>query len=262
MFWLVLCTSGSPIIEFEVSNFMHIPLIEDLLKAPLTPGSSLLVEYDPTAAWYQASLGVATGWLKTGGVVTYGVTSQPPDTVRSQLTQLGLNVKELESNDKLRVFDWYTATLGRKSSEKYAFYSLKAADLSVLFSKYLMATEPDSIDSLPPTASPDWLRILDDLSCLSRFNEEKSWVEFVRTRLIPIGPLWKSTGIAGLIKGVHSDWVYKSLEAACDGVIDVKLDETSEEARTMMRIRSMRNVGFDSRWHPLKVNENLEVRLE
>jgi KaiC/GvpD/RAD55 family RecA-like ATPase len=38
----------------------------------------------------------------------------------------------------------------------------------------------------------------------------------------------------------------ESLEAAADGVIDIKLDETSEEARSMMRIRSIRNVGFDS----------------
>jgi KaiC/GvpD/RAD55 family RecA-like ATPase len=244
---------------------MHIPFIDDLLKTPLIPGTSVLVEYDPTAAWYQTSLNIAAGWLKGGGVVTYGVTSQPPDNVRSQLGNLGVDVKKLESEEKLRVFDWYTATLGRKSSEKYAFYSLKAADLSLLFSKYLMADKttvtPTDVQLLP-SPSPDWLRILDDLSSLARFNEEKSWVEFVRTRLIPIGSLWQSTGIAGIIKGVHSDWVYKSLEAASDGVVDVKLDETSDETRSMMRVRSMRNTGFDSRWHPLRVNDKLEVTLE
>lgn len=244
---------------------MHIPLIDDLLKAPLVPGASILVEYDPTAAWYQASLNIAAGWLKSGGVVTYGVTSQPPDNIRSQLGNLGLDVRKLEADNKLRIFDWYTATLGRKSTEQYAFYSLKAADLSVLFSKYLMAdkaTVTASDVQLVPSPSPDWLRLLDDMSCLSRFNEEKSWVEFVRTRLIPIGSLWKATGIGGVIKGVHSDWVYKNLEAASDGVIDIKLDETSEEARSMIRIRSMRNASFDSKWHPLSVNENLEVTLE
>jgi len=240
---------------------MRISLIEDLLKGPLPTGSSLLVEYDSTSAWYQASLSMAAEWTKAGGIVTYGVTAQPPENIRSQLTQLGLDVEHLEENDKLRVFDWYTATLGRKSKEKYAFYSLKAADLSVLFSKYLMATGSD-VDSIPPTPSPEWFRILDDFSCLGRFNEEKSWVEFVRTRLLPISSLWKSTGIGGLMKGVHSEWVYKNLEAACDGVVDFKLDESGEEARSMIRIKSMRNVGFDSRWHPLKVADNSEVTLE
>jgi len=240
---------------------MRISLIEDLLRAPLQPGKSILVEYDPTSAWYQASITVAAEWLRKGGTVTYGVASQPPNNFRSQLKQLGVDVARYEADDKLRVFDWYTATLGRKSNEKYAFYSLKAADLSVLHSKYMMASE-DSVDSVHPSPSPAWLRILDDISCLSRFNEEKSWVEFVRTRLIPISSIWTSTGIGGIIKGVHSEWAYKNLEAAADGVIDIKLDESSEEARSMMRIRSMRNVGFDARWYPLRIAETSEVSLE
>lgn len=240
---------------------MRIALIEDLLKSPLPSGSSIVVEYDPTSTWYQASLSIAAGWLRAGGVVTYNVTAQPPENVRAQLSRFELNVSELEANDKLRVFDWYTATLGRKSNEKYAFYSLKAADLSVLYGKFMMASE-GGIDLQPPQPSPDWLRIFDDVSCLARFNEEKSWVEFVRTRLIPIASLWKSTGIGGIIKGIHGDWAYKSLEAACDGVIDVKLDETSEEAKSMIRIKSMRNVGFDARWHQLITDENMEVTLQ
>ena len=240
---------------------MRISLIEDLLKAPLPPGSSLLVEYDSTSAWYQASLSMAAEWAKAGGVVTYNVTAQPPENIRSQLALLGLDVGQLESNDKLRVFDWYTATLGRKSKEKYAFYSLKAADLSLLFAKYLMATGSD-VDSIPPTPSPDWLRVLDDFSCLDRFNEEKSWVEFVRTRMLPISSLWKSSAIGGLMKGVHSEWTYKTLEAGFDGVIDFRLDETGEQARSMIRIRSMRNVGFDSHWHSVKVADNSEVTIE
>jgi len=240
---------------------MRISIIEDLLKGPLQPGKSILVEYDPTSPWYQTSVSITAEWLREGGTVTYGVTSQPPNNLRSQLKQLGVDVAHFETDDKLRVFDWYTATLGRKSNEKYAFYSLKAADLSLLHSKYMMASE-DEVDSVHPSPSPDWLRILDDASCLSRFNEEKSWVEFVRTRLIPISSLWTSTGIGGVIKGVHSEWVYKNLEAAVDGVIDIKLDETTDEARSMMRIRSMRNMGFDSRWHQLKIEETGEISLE
>ncbi len=240
---------------------MRISFIEDLLRAPLPPGASLLVEYDPTSVWYQASLNMAARWLREGGVATYNVAAQPPENIRSQLAQLRVDVKQLETADRLRVFDWYTATLGRKSNERLAFFSLKAADLSVLFSKYLMATEPDSVDSIPPTPSPDWLRIFDDVSCLSRVNEEKSWVEFVRTRMIPISSLWRSTGIVGIIRGIHSDWAYKNLEAACDGVIDIKQDETEGEITSLMRIRSMRMAGFDSHWHELKAGQNFELTL-
>jgi KaiC/GvpD/RAD55 family RecA-like ATPase len=264
---MLLISPGFLHIDEKCRGFelMHIALIQDLLKGPLPPGSTLLVEYDPTSTWYQASLSIAAEWLRTGGVVSYHVSAQPPENIRSRFTQMGLDVEKLEANEKLRVFDWYTATLGRKSNERYAFYSLKAADLSVLFAKYLMAS-PDSdsptVDAIPPQPSPDWLRITDDVSCLARFNVEKSWVEFVRTRMIPIGSLWKSTGIVGIMRGIHSDWAYKNLEAASDSVIDFKLDETGDEATNLIRIRNMRLVGFDSKWHALMTRDNLEVAFQ
>ena len=105
------------------------------------------------------------------------------------------------------------------------------------------------------------MRIWDDASSYSRFNDEKIWIEFELTRVIPVGHIRQSTGIGGIIRGLHSDSVYKRLEAAYDGVIDLKLDEAGEEPRNMIRIRSMRNVGFDGRWHSLKISENLEVTI-
>ncbi|MGA3404214.1 MAG: hypothetical protein ABSD49_00595 [Candidatus Bathyarchaeia archaeon] len=48
-----------------------------------------------------------------------------------------------------------------------------------------------------------------------------------------------------------------------DGIIDFKLETAAEETVTTVRIRIMRNVGFDSRWHPIRVNdENFELTLE
>lgn len=72
----------------------------------------------------------------------------------------------------------------------------------------------------------------------------------------------KNTFICGIMKGVHSDWVYRQLEGAVDGVIDFKVEESGDEVRNLMRIRVMRNVGFDSRWQQLKIGDNFEVTLE
>ena len=52
---------------------------------------------------------------------------------------------------------------------------------------------------------------------------------------------------------------HRRLEAASDGVIDFKVDETNDPPRQMMRVKSMRPVGFDGRWHQLNVTENMEV---
>jgi hypothetical protein len=73
------------------------------------------------------------------------------------------------------------------------------------------------------------------------------------TRFVPASSIAQSTGIGGVMRGIHSDWVYKQFEAAYDGVIDFKLEEESKTLRDMIRIRSMRNVPCDREWHELKI---------
>jgi KaiC/GvpD/RAD55 family RecA-like ATPase len=227
-------------------------MIEDLTTDPVPGGSVLLVEFDPASQWINASLTIAAGWLKQGAKVSYNVFTQTPDDIRSKLSRLGVSVESLEKEDKLRIQDWHTATLGLKSGEKYSEESLKAADLNIVFSRQVMREPPD----------PNWLRIADNISTFARFNDERSWVEYLLTRNFPAQKLRKSTNLAGLIRGLHSDSVYKQLEAAADGIIDFKLEEAAEETRTMIRIRSMRDLHFDSHWHQVKVGDNFEVTLD
>ena len=237
---------------------MRLALIEDLLTEPLPAGSNLLVEYDAASQWYRASLNIAREWLRAGGDVGYNVAAQLPDSLRSQLRKLGLNVEEFEAGGKLEIWDWHSATLGQKSKEKFvgASTGLKAADLSIDIGR----------EELKPAMAgetyPEYLRIWDNSSVMARFNDDKAWVEFLVTRVFPSGFHSKSTIIVGVIRGIHSEWVYRQLEDAADGVIDFKIDEIGEETRDVFRIRSMRNVAFDRKWHRLNIGENLEVTIE
>jgi KaiC/GvpD/RAD55 family RecA-like ATPase len=244
---------------------LRVCLVEDLLEEPLPAGSNLLVEYDPASRWYAASITIAAEWLRSGGRVNYRVAAQPPDNIRSQLRRLGLNPEELESDGRLIIWDWYTATLGRKSKEKFSVDSLKAADLSVWYSKYLMGDPGPSAIGWGKLG-PEVLRLGDDTSCLGRFNEEKSWVELVVARASPSASMMKSTRVVGVIRSVHSEWAYKILEAAADGIIDFKLEEVAdkvgEQASTIFRLRNMKNVGFDGRWQRLTVGKDSKITLE
>ena len=241
---------------------MRLALIEDMLSEPLPAGSNLLVEYDAASQWYRASLNIAREWLRAGGEVGYNVAAQRPENLRSQLTKAGLNVKELETDGKLEIWDWYSATLGQKSPEKFvgASTGLKAADLSIAIAKETKSFL-SGVDS-GMGGNPEYLRIWDNCSVMARFNDDKAWVEFLVTRIFPSAFYTKSTLIVGVIRGVHNDWVYRQLEEAADGVIDFKIEEIGEETRDVVRIRSMRNVAFDRRWHRLKIGENFEVKLE
>jgi len=101
------------------------PLIEALTKGPVPPGSNILVEFNPASQWLNASLTIATGWLRTGGRVSYFAFPRPPDYVRSQLRQLGVDIEELERTDRLWITDAFSVSLGQKSKERFAVESLK-----------------------------------------------------------------------------------------------------------------------------------------
>ena len=72
----------------------------------------------------------------------------------------------------------------------------------------------------------------------------------------------KAMNVRGVSVGVHSDSAYKQLEAAVDGVIDIKVEEAEGELHNFIRIRKMLNAKFDARWHKLKANDNFEITLE
>ena len=82
------------------------------------------------------------------------------------------------------------------------------------------------------------------------------------TRVIPARKIRKSTAIRGVLRGVLSGWVYNRLEAACEGVIDFKLEEVGDETKDLIRIRSMQDVAFDRRWHKLRIAPDFEVTVE
>jgi len=100
--------------HFCVHAVPRIPIIEDLTEEPVSPGSSILVEYNPASQWYNASLTIAAGWIKSGGVASYNAYDHAPESVRLQLKRLGLDVERLEKEEKLRIIDWYTIQLGKK----------------------------------------------------------------------------------------------------------------------------------------------------
>jgi KaiC/GvpD/RAD55 family RecA-like ATPase len=231
----------------------QLPLIGDLTKEPIPPGFNILFEFDPTSEWYYSSITMAAGWLQTGGIVAYNTTLYPPNKIRAQLRLLGINPEDLEKQGRLEIWDWYTVTLGQKSIESCNVDSLKVQDLSITFGQ-LMKRELGG-------PAPSVLAIMDNYSSLARFNDEKAWVEFMLTRNIPSG---RAIGcvVDAIIRDLHSDWVYKNLETAYDGVVDFKIEEKGEDTRDLIRIRSMRNIHFDRRWHKLNTGEKFEVSMD
>lgn len=240
----------------------RIPLIEDLTTGPVPTGLNILVEFDPASQWFNASLTIAAGWIRNGGTSSYNAYNHTPENVRLQLRRLGLDVEKLESEEKLRIIDGYTVQLGQKSKEKYAYDSLKVAEMSILYSKTLIPATGSPYPSTGWHIGPDVLRINEDVVVPLRFNDETNFIDFLRTRVFPSASTRNSTTIHGIAKGVLSESLYKTMEASVDGIIDLRVDEEAGEVRNLMRIRSMQSASYDTRWRRLKVSENFEVTLE
>ena len=51
--------------------------------------------------------------------MSYNLTLNSPDKLRARLQQSGFDAAKLEADDKLRIQDYYTATLGKTSRESY-----------------------------------------------------------------------------------------------------------------------------------------------
>ena len=232
----------------------RIPLIEELTVEPIPPRSQLLVEYDAGSQWYNATLTITAAWLKQGGTLSYNLTLHSPDSLRSRLQKSGLNPAKLEADDKLRIQDYHTATLGRASGERLHTHTIKVNDMTLEWAKIIRAYEQ---------AGPEThlLRIWDNLSTLGRFNDDKAWVEVVLSRDLLLGEKLGATTIRGIVKGVHEEWVYRRLEDSHDGIIDIKLEDVGKETVDMIRIRGMREVNFDRNWHRLKIDRALVVTL-
>lgn len=213
-----------------------------------------MILFDAASDWYNVSLTISAQWIRTGGSVHYNVSAQPPQGIRSHLGRLGLKTDELEKEDKLRIYDWYSATLGGKSEEKYSVASLKVFELSTEYATFMKSGGLDE--------NANVLRVIDSGSTLARFNDEKLYVEFILTRVFPRSSLWKATLICPFVIGLHSDRFYKALESGADGIIDLRLDEIGNEARNVMRIRNLRNVRFDGKWFSLSVADNFEVTFD
>ena len=252
-------------------NPVSIPILTELIPDGVKPGTLVLVEYDPDSQWLAVATTITGGYLRAGGRVAYVASVRSPETVKQNLAALGVDVSATTSEGRFLLDDWYTATLtgGKLEGGSQSVFepinggsrarSLKIADLSVDWLK-LSKQGPqgwDIVESWPPGA----LNVSESMSQTLRFNEEKSYLEWFVSRVIPNVRKAGRINLNGVVAGVHSDSFYKQLESNFDGVIDLRVMERGEEAKNLLRIRSLKGQPHDARWHEIQIKRNGEAAL-
>jgi KaiC/GvpD/RAD55 family RecA-like ATPase len=217
---------------------------------------ALLVEYEPDSIWYETSLTIAAQALKEEVKTEYHTFLRAPAQIRESLTKLGVNLAEKERDEMLTVIDSYTAQIGigapEGPKESVVRRTLKISDWSI-------AVGQDMKRVRDVGEIEEHLHIDDSLSVLLQYNDEKSVVDWVRTRALPQTRSHKELWFLSLATRIASESFYRQLELLCDGILDFKSEEKEGELAHYLRLRAMRGKPFDSRWRKLQVSQHGEV---
>ena len=199
--------------------------------------------------------------------------ARSPEDVKRSIAEIGVDITSAEKSGRLVVEDWYSATLTGGRLEPAGTHaglfepipgglrvrSLKVADLSVewLKTRKVGPQAYDIVDHWPAGS----MIIVESFSGMLRFNEEKPFVEWMESRVNPEERRRKSITLQGFVRGIHSDWLYKRMESASDGVIDIRVMERGDETKSLLRVRSLKGQPHDSRWHEIEIKSNGEASL-
>ncbi len=250
-----------------------IPILDKLIPNGIKPGTIFTVQYDPESQWLAVATTIAARHLQVDGRVGYVVNVRSREDVMQALSAQGVDVQVALNGGRLLIDDAYSATLtsGRLDPASpqigvfepieggVRWHSLKVADLSIEWLKQTKhGPQPwDVGETWPPGA----LSIGESESEILRFNEENPYVEWTVSRTNPIDRKAGRISLQGLVRGVHSESLYKRIEAAMDGVIDIRVMEQQGESKSFLRIRSLKGQPYDGRWHEIEIKPNGEAIL-
>ncbi len=227
------------------------PILEALIPDGVPFGTVFVVEFDPDAHWYATALTMVAGVLNQGHQANVNAFVHSASDIRTKLSKIGVDVKLVEGQGRLRIADYYTSTTGTRSSEKEIIDSMNVAEWSV-----------DQLKVLQSGGEAVYgFGVTDNSSVLSRYNDEKSIIRYLAERNFPVARKLRFVTLFAFMRGVHSESFYKNIEGITDGVIDLKLDEKNGEMHSFLRVRSIKYLKCDTRWHRLALKENLAVTL-
>jgi len=235
-----------------LSAALALPILGELIPEGIDYGTALLVEFDPDSLWYETSLTIAAQALRARAKTAYHTFLRSPDEIRQALSSFELNVAELESNGVLLIEDSYTPQTGLGPSETNASWtqSLKVSDWSIADAKLLKSQIREE--------EKRWLHIDDNTGILLQYNQEKTIIDYWRTRK-GTTKVAEEISLHSFLKGVASNAFYNQIEFLCDGIIDLKKEERGSEIEHYLRLRILRGKRIDSRWHLLRLTEKGDV---
>lgn len=244
---------------------LTLAILEVLVPNGVRYGSSYLVEFGPDSPWFETSLTIASSALKNGSRTEYHTYMHPPHEVREAFTRLGLNVKDLEQKDHLRILDTYDVMTGLAQAETPAGLRAKGREAFEHQSFDLNHWSSKVVTLIREGVSEDeknWLHIDDNTSTMCHYTDEKQMIDIWRTRIIPYAKVRGLAMFHSVMMGIASDSFYKQFESLCDGIIEFRSGDEGGQVEHFARVRTLRGMSSDNRWRKLELQNDGSVTID
>jgi len=166
----------------------------------------------------------------------------------------------METDYIFRILDSYTVQTGlgapdmpmHKTPQQAMAESVKLSNWSIADAQTMKA---------PMENDMRWLHMDDNVSALGSYNDEKTILNYWRTRIIPAARRLETAFVNALLVKVHSDAFYSQFESLCDGIFDFRSREDGTRLLQEARVRVIRGKPCDTRWRQLELKDNGEVKI-
>jgi KaiC/GvpD/RAD55 family RecA-like ATPase len=245
---------------------LALPILKQMVPGGLTYGGHYVVEYDPDSPWYETSLTITAEALSQGIRTEYHVFTHPPEFIRQDLARLGLNAKQLEEEDSLRILDTYDVMTGLAAPEKPEAMARKGREPFETHHEFDLVHWSGKVEALIKQGMVDeekrWLHLDDNTSILNHYSDEKLMIDVWRTRFLPYARVRELAMIHSFVTGIASETFYRNFEALCDGIFDMRSLEEQGSIQHYARARTMRGTVSDTRWRRLQLSNNGRVQVD
>jgi KaiC/GvpD/RAD55 family RecA-like ATPase len=234
---------------------LRVPLLTGLIPGGLPWGSILLVEFEASSLWYEASFTLSAQALEAGIPTDYHVFQRTPEDVTRALERMGISFPAARRRGLFRIFDSFSAQTGlrRPTLERpYGFVSqgLRLRDWKV-----------GALGVLRDPHERNRLHIDDNDSLLATANSEPEILDFFQSRAFAGAREKGLTFLHGFTVGTHSERFLRRLEALADGILDFACLERHGRLEQVARVRVLRGTSHDSRWRILGVSRRGVVQV-
>jgi KaiC/GvpD/RAD55 family RecA-like ATPase len=181
--------------------------------------------------------------LLTGEPCIYVATNETPEEIESSMKIFGMNITPFKEKNMMRIVDGCSWKLGKKSSSEYAVDAQQ---------NFLTA-----ISIKIKKAQQDLKNIrfvFDSVSELTALTNPDSVLTFLQG-LTPRIRLQGGKAIFIVAAGAHNDHFMNLLRLTFDGIIEMKLDETNNEIKRLLRVFSLKGVRHKTNWVPFEITD-------